>query len=552
MDFLKAQAQKIREQLAGLTPSQRMLAGSLVVIMLMTLIYWSRYASTAEMQDVLGQDMTPEDIANVSRLIESRGIEHKTVGNRIQVPADRRLEVLGILTFEGAGPRDTSVGFDDIIAKMDSPWNTHVKEDQMFTRAKEALLGQVLRTWQGVRDAQVIINNVTRRAFGDEAVAPSATVNLRLRDNAGKPAKKMIKAAADVITGAVAGMVRNRVKVIINGASYSVRDDDQDGGDDWMDLVKESEQHFTQKILDHFGNIDGLMVSVTVDPKMQQRQIEKEHYDKAGTFDKPISIDEKTEETSSNSRGPSEPGVVPNTGANQAARLDGAAPGAGGEGSTSSTTSTQTKNQIFPSVTREWIKDRSGSSAVVGASINVPRSYFIRIYKTINPNAKDPDRATLQPVIDAELANIKSQALGCISNTPPDKVDVAPYFDFLPMNDSLAQPAAASSLPLAITGNAREIALGVLAVISLFMVSMMVRKASPAPVVIARQDRPVPQASTPVDLATEVNEGIQTMDGMEVDDDSIRTQQIIGQVSNMVKENPDSAANLVKRWLNRP
>jgi flagellar biosynthesis/type III secretory pathway M-ring protein FliF/YscJ len=38
---------------------------------------------------------------------------------------------------------------------------------------------------------------------------------------------------------------------------------------------------------------------------------------------------------------------------------------------------------------------------------------------------------------------------------------------------------------------------------------------------------------------------------MEVDDDSVRTQQMIGQVSSMVKENPEGAASLVKRWLNR-
>ena len=552
MDFLKAQAQRIKEQLAGLTPSQRMLAGSLVVIMLMTLIYWSRYAATAEMQDVLGQDLSPEELANVVRLIEEKGIEHKTVGNRIQVPADHRLEVLGMLTFAGAGPRDTSAGFDDIIAKMDSPWNTHVKEDEMFNRAKEALLGQVLRQWPGVREAQVIINNVKRRAFGEANIEPSATVSLKLRDVSTKPGKKFVKAAADAITGAVAGMTRKNVKVIVNGASYSVRDEDSGGGDEWMDLVKESEQHFAQKILDHFGNIDGLMVSVTVDPKMQQRQIENEHYDKAGTFDKPISIDEKNEETSSNSRAPGEPGVVPNTGANQATRLDtGASSAGGGEGSSTTTNSTQTKNQIFPSVTREWIKDPSGSSAVVGASIGVPRSHFVRIYKAINPTAKDPDQATLQPLIDAELVSIKKQVLGCISKTPPDKVEVDPYYDYLPAGDSLAQPAVASSIPVAITGHVKEIALGFLAVVSLFMVSMMVRKSTPAPVVIAKPDRAVQQASGPEDLATEVNEGIQTMDGMEVDDDSIRTQQMIGQVSNMVKENPDGAANLVKRWLNR-
>ena len=44
---------------------------------------------------------------------------------------------------------------------------------------------------------------------------------------------------------------------------------------------------------------------------------------------------------------------------------------------------------------------------------------------------------------------------------------------------------------------------------------------------------------------------IRTLDGMELDDEAIRTQQMLEQVSSLVKENPDSAAALVKRWMNR-
>ena len=35
------------------------------------------------------------------------------------------------------------------------------------------------------------------------------------------------------------------------------------------------------------------------------------------------------------------------------------------------------------------------------------------------------------------------------------------------------------------------------------------------------------------------------------DEDTIKAQQMVEQVSTMVKENPDAAASLVKRWLNR-
>jgi flagellar biosynthesis/type III secretory pathway M-ring protein FliF/YscJ len=37
---------------------------------------------------------------------------------------------------------------------------------------------------------------------------------------------------------------------------------------------------------------------------------------------------------------------------------------------------------------------------------------------------------------------------------------------------------------------------------------------------------------------------------MEMDEDAVKAQQMVEQVKTMVKENPDAAANLVKRWLN--
>ena len=52
-------------------------------------------------------------------------------------------------------------------------------------------------------------------------------------------------------------------------------------------------------------------------------------------------------------------------------------------------------------------------------------------------------------------------------------------------------------------------------------------------------------------IAGEVSEGGQTLDGMELDEDAVKAQQMVEQVSTMGKENPEGAAQMVKRWLNR-
>jgi flagellar biosynthesis/type III secretory pathway M-ring protein FliF/YscJ len=52
-------------------------------------------------------------------------------------------------------------------------------------------------------------------------------------------------------------------------------------------------------------------------------------------------------------------------------------------------------------------------------------------------------------------------------------------------------------------------------------------------------------------LVGEVGMSNAALDGMEMDEDAVKTQQMLDQVTTMVKENPEGAAALVKRWLNR-
>jgi flagellar biosynthesis/type III secretory pathway M-ring protein FliF/YscJ len=175
----------------------------------------------------------------------------------------------------------------------------------------------------------------------------------------------------------------------------------------------------------------------------------------------------------------------------------------------------------------------------------------VRIFKAATASTKEPDDPTLLPFIDAELRRIKPMVCACVSQTPEDKVSVDWYWDALPSADLSTQPAAATSLPLALTGHLKEIGVGVLAVISLFMVSMMVRKGSPAPIIPPASEKPATPSKNEEEIAGEASEAIHSMEAVEIDDDSLRTEQMVSQVSTMVKENPDGAASLVKRWMNR-
>jgi flagellar biosynthesis/type III secretory pathway M-ring protein FliF/YscJ len=171
-----------------------------------------------------------------------------------------------------------------------------------------------------------------------------------------------------------------------------------------------------------------------------------------------------------------------------------------------------------------------------------------------NTSAAEPDDAVLKPIIDAELPKIRDDVMACTGLTDQAAVKVDTYPDPAPLPAMATAAATASSAPMSLLlgSHIKEIGVLALAVFSLVMVMMMVRKSTPQPIIAARVEtrEPAPRPS-PQDLAAEVGAGDMMMDGMELDEDAVKAHQMLSQVETMVKDNPDAAANLVKRWLNR-
>jgi flagellar biosynthesis/type III secretory pathway M-ring protein FliF/YscJ len=79
----------------------------------------------------------------------------------------------------------------------------------------------------------------------------------------------------------------------------------------------------------------------------------------------------------------------------------------------------------------------------------------------------------------------------------------------------------------------------------------MVRKAGRAPALPTAEELVgIPPALAPgSDLVGEADESDTAMSGIEVDDDELRTQKMLEQVSELVKSNPSSAATVFNRWM---
>ena len=271
---------------------------------------------------------------------------------------------------------------------------------------------------------------------------------------------------------------------------------------------------------------------------------------------------ESSRNISSVSRGAgAEPGVLPNTGASINA--------AGGIlTQLTDDRSDSTLRSKFPSTIKHVI-DRKGYAIKVNATIQIPRSYFVTKYQQDqgSPDAI-PDATTLQPTVQSEISRIKSAAEPLIDTLGLD--DTVPGKVVVTMIPDVAATAIGTMSPEGLppaggfggggggggggldAGMLKYISLGGLALLALAMMFLMLRKVG------GREDLPsaaelagVPP-TLPAEKADVVGEALEStlaLEGLEMDDKAVRRKQMLDQISEMVKQNPDEVANVLGRWI---
>jgi flagellar biosynthesis/type III secretory pathway M-ring protein FliF/YscJ len=555
MDLFKAQLARIQQQLSGLTASQKMLSATLVIIMGMTLVWWGKFAGQAEMVPLLDQSFTQEDIGQITANLDQRNIPYTVSTDRIMVPADRTKEALGVLSFNHLLPNHTDQSFDEMLKQM-TPWDPADKTNHLWLNAKQNYLADVIEKMPGVRDANVMIDEQDERRLDGHDVTPSAAVYITTTnpsDN-GPSLRQIANAAADLVAAAVADLTRSRVTVVVDSTTIPIRDKntatDWTGDDDMLGATRQWEQYYCDKIKQELSFIPTLSPSVTVD--LNTKNVETQDTSADPKKSAQMTTGEETETTDTPMPAPAaEPGASSNLSANGALAVGGG--GAGGGGSATTDKSKTTSEVVIGTHTEHSVQP-AGDAKPIAAAVRVPRSYFVEAYKN-DHKGSDPDDGALDQEIKDELDRIRQDVKSCTGITADAAVTVNVYSDATPTL-SMTEPAANSHTMMLVETHARDIGVAGLAMFSLFMVLMMVRKSVPVPIPETVEEttkggRSAPHIGGDTPLAGEVAEGDRTLDGMELDDEAMKTQQVIEQVSNMVTENPDAAANLVKRWLNR-
>ncbi len=573
MDRFRTILATIHKQLGALGATQRLLIGSLAVILLMTLFLVSQYAGRATLVPLL-PSASPEDQTRAVAALEAADLGVRAVDGKAMVPPANRSQAIAQLNQSGALPRDTTMVFENISEKL-SWTNPRETNRAIYKTMLENELAAVLTEHPGVRIAKVFLDIPEPGGIGQAAALPKAAVTL-FTDSGGGVDQATVDAAARLVSGAVARLDVARVTVTdgSTGRARKVTDDAMMAPTAAREAATLVERQFQEKIYSIVRYIDGVVVEVTADLDLRRVASQETRYlnPKDGTVSV-LKSEKSLTDTDTRATRAGEPGVRSNV---QAEINAGAAAGL----DRTEKSESETENEVRVGSRVSQITDPGGGPTRLVATVSVPRGYVIAAIQSEKaaaggapgpgaPPAPAPSEAEVQARFDAERKSIEEavrphlQARTTEGQLVPGEVMVALV---------AGEGGIASAPPRRGTGAAGsggggggavatilaygggiidKVVLGALALVAVGMMFLMVRKAGkkvelPTPEQLVGLP---PALATKSDLVGEADESETPIEGIEVGEDEIKAGKLREQVSELIKKSPEIAGNMLNRWV---
>jgi flagellar M-ring protein FliF len=566
MDFLKRSWGQVQSQLTQLNASQRYLIMALMVILLLVFFLVTQYLGQPDWVPITKFAGDRQSEA-VSRL-KLASITTKSEGTNIFVSATQYADALAVLQQADMLADNTAEAFDEMMAAT-SPWDPTDKTKRAYLMAKQKVLGAIIGKMKGVRSADVIIATPEDVGFGKNFTRPSGSVSVVMQGS-GRVGKPLVEAIAGLVASAVAEMTPQDVVVIDAniGRQFTVKNEDDIPPDTTIELMQKLEEYHADKIKSVLGYIPGVVIAVNVQTDDVQRRTEKSFkYDS-----EPLMSQRTQERVRENIAKAAEGGARPNTG------LDIETNAPAGSRETENTEETTFREKPLTAETNSVFVGRKTKQ--INVTINVPRRYFVQLWRQqqpaanagggaggaagggaaggasggANPAAADPTDADLTPIRDVQLAQITAQVepliiageVGVIrAHMTPDETVLGPAVA------SVAAPTGV--LALVQSGWMPSLSVGALAVVAMTMMLLMVRRATRIEAMPTAEELAgvPPKLPTDDDLVGEASEADATLAGVELDEEELRYRKIAEQISDMIKANPNEAGAMIGRWVRK-
>lgn len=543
----------IAARLSVLSVSQRVAIAMCAALVAFSMLWLLQWSTTPDMVPLVTQEFTYDQLDAAEGALKANGIRYQIAGTRLLVQAGDRHNALRLLHSASALPEGSLFDMAAVVADQ-NPFQAPEAREYAQNYAKGNELAKIIATAPFVKQASVILNPKSKRRLGGQSDEPTASVAVTL-DARSDMSDSMVDGFARLVAGAVAGLKPHNVSITDTktGRSFNIPQPGDTASFDILSLEKKREAHLLSKIMNKLADIPGVQVAVSVELETSKRTTQKLQHDQPQP---------KTETSQSSEQ--STGGAAKESGvqANLGQEISG-----GSSGNSNSTEQTSVEN-FEPKVAQtETIEHIPFATKSVTATVGIPRSFLAGIFKTRNPDKGEPkeDDPVFVKVRDEQVARIKSSVEKIVmAKTPKDvEVDVYPDMSWNGEGSPIREGGALGGVAQAsndsldtmglVTTYGPTAGLAFFALVSLTLMMRLVRKAVPPPTSsAAMEDRgsaDEPVLSVGADAIGQAAASETMLTGREVDDDTLRFQELGTEVSKLVEADPEGAAQLIRRWI---
>ena len=528
-------------------PGNRVIAGALGLAIIIGMGLLVNSGSTSSGEYLFGgRALSEEEIDRAEFAFSNAELrDWKRDGNRLRIPSTAKDQYLRALSEASALPRQLDWATQEAINNF-SPFEHNGQREDRLAMAERQVLQQSIESFPEIKAAYVKPAIGPRGLGGQKIVSALVVVTPRgsqsISPQRADTIKKMVAAAFPGLQSEQVVVTDTNGQVDSNGWV--------DSDDPHYRAVKRVEKDFETDIyhlLDAYGPIR-LAVKATVDPTIDVNSTTTRY---EGT---PQTVSERsTIKTSENVRPlpGGVPGVASNAYGNKATSIS-------GEQKQTSKTN-ETKEAADRVVGQEQTKTRKLGMSIerVWVSVGIPQSYYDRAYGR-EWQMKNPDKpaSEITPMSPADREKLKNDThisieLAVAAILPPmlagdDRSKPVHVWDYLDLPEAESVEAAASPAALNwLAESWQTLAMIGVALLALWM-ARSIAKGVPAPAApdfAAGFGLKIPEM--PKDELSISVDGSPT-EGPKLD---ISGGELQVQLSDLIENNPDAAANILRAWI---
>jgi len=551
MEFLTKTSAQINDLFRSMTPGARIASVLLLAVVVVSLGYLFAYHGSGTDHYLMnGQPFSPSDIPAVEAAFAKAGLNnYEFEGMKIRVPRGQQNLYMAALAENGALPPSFYQLLDEPV-KSANPFESLTARQTADRVNRQKVLGAIISKMTGIKDAYVMYDtapgsNFSRETIKTVSVGVTPLASYQIPDT-------QVLAIRTLVVKAIAGLKPENVAVVdlTNGrtsvGSSNGGANGMTGEDPVLSIKIKYEKEFKDKILQALITVPG----VTVVPNVEIDPQQFFHQEKVENDPKTVPLHSMEKSVTDASDGPSGSGGKPGVQSpNNPLSLS------------SSKGTHQEKEDILnttdstPLTKTVTTFDKNGLTPTrVTVAVGVPNKYFEKVWQERNPGTdaakKTPDKAALEQIRTEETAKIKQCVAALLPkfegvSDPGQLVTVTAFQDITP--PTLPPPAPTEFVLAWMSQYGSTLGMVALAVAGLLMLRSVIRAvpAGQRPVVqelhaeTAAAAEPTPERARPP--------AAPRLRRFAGNGTSLRDE-----LSQIVQEDPDAAANVLRTWIGTP